>query len=94
MERELSVHRSHSSALLHIVATLPKVEKGLKPFDIDLVSHQVPLPQQVCFIYSLLAPVTLDSFHSNWVLILDLGRAEFCQHTQVQHGGAGGCAVR
>lgn len=94
MEGELSVHHSHSSALLHAVASLPKVGKGLKPFDIDLVSYQVPLLQQICSIYSPFAPVTLNGFHLNWVLIPDLGRAEFCQHTQVQGAGAGGCAVR
>lgn len=94
MQGELSVHPGHGSALLHAAASLPNIEKGLKPFDIDLVPYEVPLPQQICSIYSPFAPVTLNGFHLNWVLIPDLGRAELCQHTQVQHGGAGSCAVR
>lgn len=88
------MHRGHSSALLRAVASLPRAEKGLKRFDIDLVSYQVPLLQQIRSIYSPFTPVTLDGFHLNWVLIPDLGRAEVCQHTQVQGGGASGCGVQ
>lgn len=84
----------YGSALLHAVASLPKVEKDLKPFDTDLESYQVPLPQQICSIYSPYASVTLNGFLLNWVLIPDLGRAEFCQHAQVQGGGAGSSAVQ
>lgn len=36
--KSLSVRCVHGSAPLHGVASLPKIEKGLKPFDIDLVS--------------------------------------------------------
>lgn len=45
MEGELSVHRGHNSALLHAIASLPEVGKGLKPCDTDLVLPSSLYPQ-------------------------------------------------